>query len=201
MVACIAGCADSSAPPAAVAPAAPAVPAPVAVPRIEPGPALAQGQGQVPAANQQGAPAGANEPAGQTPAENPAKNPEPNPNKPRPILGKKTADIRDAKKEEAKGAQRANLKITGKDPITISGNAYISIVGRTEILKIKHSVDLFHAEHGRYPKDFKEFMDEIIHKTGVRLSQLPFYQEYAYDAEKHELVIYEYPDRKAAAGL
>jgi hypothetical protein len=122
------------------------------------------------------------------------------PAKPRPILGKKTDDIRDAQKEEAKGARRVQPRVTGSDPITISGSAYTSIVGRTEVLRIKHTLDAYHAETGRYPKDRDEFMREIIKKSGVRLAQLPYYQEYGYDPVKHELVILEYPDRKQAGG-
>jgi hypothetical protein len=193
----LAGCTNSSGPPPAVS-TAPAAPATGVVPALEPTPALAQ------AAEPQAPPAldSPDQPAA------PEKNPEQpanaasgqDPAKPRRILGQKTSDIRDAQKEEAKGAQRVQPRVTGQDPISISGNAYISIVGRTEVLQIQHTLDLFHAETGRYPKDLKEFMTEIINKNRIRLAQLPFYQEYGYDAANHQLVILEYPDRKAAAG-
>jgi hypothetical protein len=173
------GCGDSQAPlpPAVSTGPAPAVPTPAAVPpmdaagvaaRPHDGPEQPQADGKL---DQESA-------------------------KPRPILGKTTSDIRDAQKEEAKGAQRVKPRVTGKDPISISGSAYVSIIGRTEILKIKHTLDLYQAETGRYPKDLDEFMREIIKKGGIRLAQLPNYQEYGYDSEKHELIILEYPDRK-----
>jgi hypothetical protein len=167
------------------------------VPAIEAAPAVAQ-------ANEPAQPAPADPPRapaanGAAPAAGKAEAGS-DPNKPRPILGRKTSDVRDAQAEEAKGAQRVQPRVTGQDPITISGSAYISIIGRTEILRIQHTLDLYHAETGKYPKDLKEFMKEIVQKSGVKLAQLPFYQEYGYDAANHQLVILEYPDRKAAAG-
>lgn len=183
-----AGCAESTPPPPSSPP--PAVPTQLA-PATATGPALAQ----VPEASP------AQQPPPVTPAEPPLQ-PGNRPaaggdaSKPRPILGRTTNDIRDAETEQAKGAQRAQSRITAKDPITLTGNAYISIVGRAEQLNMQHTLDLYHAETGRYPKDLNEFMREIVKKSGVRLAQLPYYQEYAYDAANHQLVILEYPDRK-----
>ena len=74
------------------------------------------------------------------------------------------------------------------------------IVGKAEQLQIKHTLDLFYNLNLRYPKDLQEFMKEIVKANGIRLAQLPFYQEYGYDAVKHELVILEYPDKKALLG-
>jgi hypothetical protein len=202
----IAGCSESATtttpPPAVSTVAAPADPAHGAVPPIQAAPVLAQANEQPVQAPEAEAPAGQAVGAAQqqnAPQAPDQKKPE-EPAKPRKILGKKTGDIREAQKEEAKGAQRVQPRVTGKDPITISGNAYVSIVGRTEILRIKHTLDLYNAEHGRFPKDYQEFMREIINKSGIRLAQLPYYQEYAYDPVKHELIILEYPDRKLDAG-
>jgi hypothetical protein len=115
------------------------------------------------------------------------------PAQPKPILRRTTQDIRDAETERAKGAEPASAKITGQDPITISGSAYITIIGKTAKIQIDHSVDLWHAEHGRYPKDYDEFMSEIVKKNGIRLPELPYYQKYAYDAANHCLIVLEYP--------
>jgi hypothetical protein len=44
-------------------------------------------------------------------------------------------------------------------------------------------------------------MQNVIKKgqpDEIRLPQLPYYQEYSYDSQKHELVVLEYPARKAA---
>jgi hypothetical protein len=112
------------------------------------------------------------------------------------IVGQRTQEIRNAAPEQQKGAQVATTKITAKDPITLPGNAYVTMVGRSAILNIEHTVDLWRAENDRYPKDYQEFMDEIIKKYNIALPKLPHYQEYGYDAKEHKLIILEYPDRK-----
>ncbi len=120
------------------------------------------------------------------------------PAKPRPILNKRTNDIRNAQTElQSGGAKVASTRIVAKDPITLQGNAYVSIIGRASTDNIKHAIDLWQAENGRYPKDYNEFMEEIIKKNNIALPQLPYYQEYGYDENQHKLIILEYPDRKA----
>lgn len=116
----------------------------------------------------------------------------------RPVIGEKTTDIRDAATEIAEGgAQVSSGKITAKDPITLQGNAYVTIVGRASQLQIEHALNLYHAMNEKYPATLDEFMTEIIRANGIALPQLPFYQDYGYDAENHRLVVLEYPDRKA----
>jgi hypothetical protein len=110
-----------------------------------------------------------------------------------PIIGQRTTDIRNASTElNQGGAKVASPKIVAKDPITLPGNAYVSIVGRSSVLSIQHSMDLYHATNERYPKDLDEFMTEIIKPNGVALPQLPPYQKYAYDEKEHKLIILEY---------
>jgi hypothetical protein len=59
-----------------------------------------------------------------------------------PIIGQRTTDIRNASTElNQGGAQVASPKIVSKDPITLQGNAYVSIVGRSSVLSIKASQD------------------------------------------------------------
>lgn len=61
-----------------------------------------------------------------------------------PIIGQRTTDIRPATKEiQQGGAQPASTRIVARDPITIQGNAYVSIVGQAAINNMKHAVDLF----------------------------------------------------------
>ena len=116
---------------------------------------------------------------------------------PGPIIGQRTTDIRDASKElKQGGAKVASPRIVAKDPITLTGNAYVSIIGRTSVLKIQQAVDLYRAENDRYPKDLDEFMTEIIKANNIALPMLPPYQEYGYDANEHKLIVLEYPDRK-----
>jgi hypothetical protein len=130
----------------------------------------------------------------------PAAKPKPAPpakKEPKFIVGAKTQDVKDANAELKSGqARQASTRIVAKDPITIQGNAYVSIIGQTSILSIQHAVDLYQAENGRYPKDINEFMEEIIKKNNIALPLLPHYQEYGYDANRHALIILEYPDRK-----
>jgi len=119
------------------------------------------------------------------------------PAEPEFIVGKRTQDIKDADSELQKGdAQQVEPRITAKDPITLQGNAYVSMIGRTSILSIEHAMNLYHAEHDRYPKDYEEFMTDIIKANNISLPQLPVYQEYGYDENEHKLIILEYPDRK-----
>jgi hypothetical protein len=123
--------------------------------------------------------------------------PAPPPIQPRPIIGQKTDVIKDATRElQQGGAQQSSGRIIARDPITLSGNAYVSAIGQTSVQQIQHTLDLYHAEHDKYPATLEEFMNEIIKPNGIRLPQLPYYQEYAYDAPNHKLVVLEYPDRK-----
>jgi hypothetical protein len=113
------------------------------------------------------------------------------------IVGQRTQKIRDAEPALKKGdAKAASTKIIAKDPITLQGNAYVSIIGRASQLSIQQALDLFRANNDRYPKDLDEFMTEIIKANNIALPKLPPYQDYAYDAKEHKLIILEYPDRK-----
>jgi hypothetical protein len=127
----------------------------------------------------------------------PKKAPAPAPNdKDDFIVGKRTQDIRKVSTEEKKGGRVTPPRIVSKDPITLPGNAYVSIIGRNSMYNMQHAIDLFHATNGRYPKDYDEFMQVIIKENNVVLPKLPRYQNYAYDEPTHSLVIIEYPDLK-----
>lgn len=119
--------------------------------------------------------------------------------KARQTIGKTTQEVRPAAPDLNQGAQKAPMKITAKDPITLPGNAYVVAVNKTAAGMVKHALDLYQAEHGEYPKNYQEFMEGVIkpgQPDGIRLPQLPYYQEYGYDEQKHELIVLEYPDRK-----
>jgi hypothetical protein len=119
------------------------------------------------------------------------------PKQPEFIVGKRTQEIKNAAPELKKGEARvATTAITAKDPITLQGNAYVTIIGRTSILQIEHAINLYHAANDRYPKDYDEFMNEIIKANNIALPQLPYYQKYGYDEKEHKLVILEYPELK-----
>ena len=117
----------------------------------------------------------------------------------RRVIGEKTTDIRNLK-DEMGGDENVRVsenKITEQRPIALIGNAYVTAVGKLTVDTMKHAVDLFNALEGRYPKDYDEFMERIVHENNIALPQLPAYQEYAYDEDNHALVVLEYPDRKA----
>lgn len=119
--------------------------------------------------------------------------------KPRKLIGVRTQNIRDLEAERKnENVNVANQKITAKDPLMISGQAYTKSVAKISIQNIEYAIKLYQAEHDRYPADYEEFMNDIIKANNIALPQLPYYQEYAYDAKAHRLVVLEYPDRKAA---
>jgi hypothetical protein len=119
------------------------------------------------------------------------------PAQPQFIVGKRTQDIRNARTELQKGeAKVGSTRIVAKDPITLQGNAYVSIIGQASMLNIQHALDLYQAENGRYPKDYDEFMTVIIKANNIALPQLPYYQKYGYDEKEHKLIILEYPALK-----
>jgi hypothetical protein len=114
-----------------------------------------------------------------------------------PIIGQRTTDIRNAGNEHKEhDAQVASQRIIAKDPISLQGNAYVSIVGQAAVGNMKHAMDLFYAENERYPKDYDEFMTVIVKPHGIALPQLPPYQKYGYDEKEHKLIVQEYPDLK-----
>jgi hypothetical protein len=118
-------------------------------------------------------------------------------NTPKPIIGQRTQEIRNAAPELKKGGAKAvTPRITATDPITLSGNAYVSIISQASILSIQHAMDLYHATNDRYPKDYDEFMTEIIKANNIALPKLPLYQKYGYDEREHKLIILEYRDLK-----
>ncbi len=119
------------------------------------------------------------------------------PAKPEFIVGKRTQEIKNATVEIKKeGATVATTKITAKDPITLPGNAYVTMIGQTSILNMQHAMDLYHAENDRYPRNYDEFMNDIIKANNIALPQLPNYQKYGYNENEHKLVILEYEDLK-----
>ncbi len=127
----------------------------------------------------------------QTPAR-----PKPAATKTRPILNERTQDIRNAQTEQQGGARVGSTRIVARDPITLTGNAYVTIIGKASMLNIQHTVDLWQAENGRYPQDYNEFMEVIIKANHIALPRLPYHQEYGYNEKEHKLIILEFPDRK-----
>jgi hypothetical protein len=114
------------------------------------------------------------------------------------IVGKTTQKIGRADDPALKkGAVVAPKTIVAKDYLTIQGNAYVYAIDKTAQMKIDYAIKLFQAANDRYPADYNEFKKEIIEANNIALPKPPFYQEYVYDEKTHQLVIYEYPEKKA----
>jgi hypothetical protein len=78
------------------------------------------------------------------------------------------------------------------------GHGYIAVVAaslwavkeRMALDLIKHSMDLYKAEHdGKGPKTHEEFMQKIIKDNDIKLPVLPAGQTYEYDPTTEELMV------------
>jgi hypothetical protein len=121
--------------------------------------------------------------------------------KTRETLNKTTQDVRDLKTELGKGGILADTEIEVADPLTQSASAYRTQVAKIAKMKVKMEMGTYEALNGEKPKTYEEFMEVIIKKgkaDGIQLPMLPYYQEYAYDSDKKELVVVEYPAKKKA---
>jgi hypothetical protein len=119
----------------------------------------------------------------------------------RETLHKTTQDVRDLKTELANGGILADTEIQVADPLTQSADAYRTSVAKIAKMKVEMDMKQYEALNGEMPKTYQEFMDVIIKKgkaDGIQLPMLPYYQEYAYDSDKKELVVVEYPAKKKA---
>lgn len=109
------------------------------------------------------------------------------------IIGKKTQDIGvfdpNAKQEIS------DSKVKADDPLLYGAQAYGPMMEQVSKLGIEHSVNLFYATEGRYPKDHDEFMQRIIKENNIQLPVLPFHAQYQYDVENHKLVVVKAPEK------
>jgi hypothetical protein len=119
----------------------------------------------------------------------------------RDTLHKTTQDVRELKTELANGAVLADTEIQVADPLTQAADAYRTEVAKAAKMRVDYDMRIYEAMNGEKPKTYEEFMEVIIKKgkaDGIQLPMLPYYQEYAYDADKKELVVVEYPAKKKA---
>jgi len=121
--------------------------------------------------------------------------------KTRETLGKTTQEVRNLKPEVAQGGQVTDGKIHATDYLGVQADAYRTSVGNIAKMRVKMEMDQYEFNNGSKPKTYEEFMDQIIKKgkpDGIMLPMLPYYQEYGYDPDTHELVVIEYPAKKKA---
>jgi hypothetical protein len=119
----------------------------------------------------------------------------------RETIGKTTQEVRDLKAELAKGGKTSDGKIHESDYLTVNAEAYRTGVAKIAQMKVKMDMDQYEVINEAKIKNYDEFMELIIKKgkpDGIQLPMLPYYQEYGYDSDKHELVVIEYPAKKKA---
>ena len=119
----------------------------------------------------------------------------------RSTLKETTQNVFELKKELANGAILADTGIPEDDPLTQATAGYRTIVAKGAKLRVQMDMAAYEISNGDKPKTYEEFMEVIIKKgkaEGIQLPMLPYYQEYAYDTDKKELVVIEYPAKKKA---
>ena len=106
------------------------------------------------------------------------------------IIGKTTQDIGefDADDPDVAVNQDKKPQLNPINPLA-SLKAYSTTVQKISKMHIQQALNLYYAEHGKYPKDYEEFMTKIIKQNNITLPVLPGDLKYQYDVENHELVV------------
>ena len=107
------------------------------------------------------------------------------------IIGKKTQDV--GKFDPKADNKVSDSKVHISDPITGPLQAYGPMLEQISKSQIKQAVDLFQASNDRFPKDYDEFMEQIIKANQIQLPVLPGGKKYQYDEVNHTLVVVEGP--------
>ncbi len=117
-----------------------------------------------------------------------------------PILGKMTNVIVDA--DEA--LKDPNIRELGKrkipiaDPLTQAAAGYFLVTARVSVLNLKHNVDIYRAQHDKFPT-YKELM-KMLKQHGIQMAQLRPYEMYGYHQKTGEIVILEDMEKKEQHG-
>jgi hypothetical protein len=104
-------------------------------------------------------------------------------------LVKKTQEVGEFKPED--GEKIADLQVKPSANPYASAGAYGFAVSEVSKIAVNQALQFFKAEHGRMPKDYDEFMSQIIKRNNIKLPVLPGNRRYQYDPAKYELVIVE----------
>jgi hypothetical protein len=119
----------------------------------------------------------------------------------RETINKYTDNVLDLKAELAKGGKATDNKVKESDYLTVVTDVRRKALGDIAKLAVQQQIGMYEALNGEKPKTYEEFMENIMKKgkpDALRLPMLPYYQEYAYDSDAKELVVIEYPAKKAA---
>lgn len=113
------------------------------------------------------------------------------------VIGKKTKEIGEF---DPKANQKvSDSKVRVKDPYFYALEAYRPMVEQLNKGKVAHALNLYYAEHEKYPKDHAEFMEKIIKPNNIQLEALPEGYKYKYDVENHRLEVVKPLDAPADA--
>jgi hypothetical protein len=78
--------------------------------------------------------------------------------------------------------------------------AYRSSVASIAVGQVQQAIQIYDIQNNGPVKDYDEFITGVLKKgqpDGIQLPMLPYYQEYAYDEANRQLVVVEFPARKA----
>jgi len=117
----------------------------------------------------------------------------------RKTIGKTTQNVMENSEAVRGGGVPAETEITGSGLDAITSDAYRTSVGKMGVIAVQHKMQIVEAADGPKPMGYEEFMKKVIGKgepDGIQLPVLPYYQEWAYDAEKKTLVVMEFPLKK-----
>ncbi len=113
-------------------------------------------------------------------------------------LNKKTNDIKpfDPKAKQEINENRAHAD----DPVLGPVQMLKPTITKIDLLNLQHTLDLYNAAEGHYPKDYDEFMTKVVKAYDVKLAVLPPGWQYAYDVENHTVRIVSAPEGPAKGG-
>ncbi len=117
---------------------------------------------------------------------------------PNVIIGKKTDKIEEFNPKAKQ--EVSDSKVRADDPILYPLQAYGPMVEQISKSQIEYAVKLYEAEHGHYPKDYKEFMEGVIKPNQIKLPVLPGGWKYAYNVPEHKLMVVKDADAGPDAG-
>ncbi len=106
---------------------------------------------------------------------------------PQSIIGQKTQQIGEFDPEAGRRETVSDVQ-NASTPMGAALKAYGPTVSRLAKMQIDQALNLFYAEHERYPRDHEEFMERIIRANNISLPVLPGGAEYQYDVKNHKLV-------------
>ena len=117
----------------------------------------------------------------------------------RKTINQKTQNVMRMEEALAAGGVLAE-KPENDGGLGVIAGAYRSSVAKLGNIAVQQAMQFYQAEHDEMPANYDEFMKWIIkpgQPDGIELAMLPYYQEYSYDEASRQLVVIEFPDKKA----